>query len=286
MHESSPRRHARTDWPVRRPLLRALVLLPFVVLVCVSASRADMMLIDNFSNPDPSVGYKVLTGASQVHLTQSAPDALGGQRDILVVVDGTATPTSARGQIGLNRVHIVPVNELQLGTNGFLSSVLTAQYNVLSNPNAAAAQLNPLGIASGLDFTAGGNDRFLVRFNYSDATPSAGLQVTVTIRSPGGLESSSTKVVPNTSSVYDLFIAYSTLTGSASITNVESVKFTFNTGHTQNVDFAVQLLGAVPSNIPEPGSGTLMLIALGLLTLSAHGVRRRRTRPAAPTLRS
>ena len=137
-------------------------------------ARAGMVMIDDFSHPDPYQFFLVNenTDPSAV-ITHSSVNALGGQRDTLVSVTGSLTPNSATGVIGLYS----EVNALSIGTNGLSPTVTKLQYsgtNLLNTPTSLVNAHN-LGGGLGIDLTDGGtNDRFLIQFISSDAQPTLG----------------------------------------------------------------------------------------------------------------
>jgi hypothetical protein len=124
----------------------------------------------------------------------------------------------------------------------------------------------------------GKNDHFLLQFLFCDASPTAGLGFTINITSPGG-KSSTTKMelAPNSATTYSESVPFSDLVGNANPNSVDSITFVFNGGLTPNVDYMLQLVGT-GSAVPEPTSGLLMAIALGLVAWPAWGGRRWRSR--------
>jgi hypothetical protein len=228
------------------------------------------MTIDDFTQPDPAHFFVLGSGMNpSTHFTESSSGALGGQRDVLAEVVGAGRPNSIVGLVGQDIDY--QLNAMQVGTNGLAPSVLTLQYSGVNLDLPVG--LNPLALVTGTDLTLGGNDRFWIHFLNCDAQPSAGLDVSVIITSPGGLMSSVLKTAPNSVGAYDFYIPYSSLAGTASIQNVETIKFIFNGTHKiANVDYEIQLLATVP----EPGGGTLMAMALGVIAWAARRVRWRR----------
>ena len=256
-------------WGTRQRVFAPLLA---VLFGCAGVTHGAIMTIDNFSQPDPAHFFVLGSGMNpSMHFTESSIGALGGQRDVLVDVIGQGTPTSIVGLVGQDTHY--HLDAMQVGTNGLAPSVLTLEYNGvnLTIPEG----LNPLAAVTGTDLTLGGNDRFWIHFLSCDAQPTSGLDVNVIITSPGGLMSSVLRTAPNALGAYDFYIPFSGLSGTASIHNVETIKFVFNGNRkTPNVDYEIQLLATVP----EPGSVTLLAIALGVMGWAAHRVRRRRHR--------
>ncbi len=238
-----------------------------------------MLTIDDFTEPNPSVTYFMAVGMNPTkQITQSSSSAIGGQRDMLFQELGQATPYSAVWFIG-DYNPLFP-SQLAVGTSGLAPTIATLQYSGTNALNTPTSLFNAhaLGGGSGIDLTNGGtNDRFLIHFFSSDAKPTTGLDVAVTITSPGG---TSTKLVTvqNSLLAFDVYIPFNQLQGTASTSHVDSITFVFNgANHAPNIDYEVRLLGTV--GVPEPASGTLLMTACGILGLAAYAARRRRRWP-------
>jgi hypothetical protein len=265
---------------ILRGASQALCGLACLVLVMVIGMRATpglgaIIQIDTFATPSPAQFFILGSGSNPTTtISYNSPDVIGGQRDTLVSVIGQGTPTSVVGIIGHDQSY--NMNALQVGTNGLSPTVVTLLYSGLAVQASPAALINAHALASGfgMDLTGGGtNDRFQLHFYSSDARPTVGLDVTVTVTSPDGKLSTATVDAPNSTTAFDLFIPFSKLVGNAVLTNVDSIKFVFNgVRKTPNIDYEVQLLAIVP----EPAATTLMVS--GLLTAAALSVARRRRR--------
>jgi hypothetical protein len=244
------------------------------MLIGITVAQAMPITIDSFADPDPSTFFSLGSGISPSKaFSQLTPSALGGERDSLFQVFGSANSNSIVGLLGFDTSYGIPA--MQIGTAGLSPSVATLQYSGIANSNTATALVNAHDLADGIgiDLTDGGtNDRFELQFYTVDAHPSDGLDVVVTIASPGGLSSSATVIVPNSQTESLIDIPFSQLVGAASITDVDGITFVFNGQRkTANVDFEVQ---SIVATVPEPGGA--VLAAAGALALAVY-VKRRRT---------
>lgn len=251
----------------------------FVMAIAIGMLPAPasgaMIQIDRFIGPNPAQFFILGSGSNpSTTMSYNSADVIGGQRDTLVNVVGQGTPTSVVGIIGHDQSY--NMDALQVGTNGLSPTVVTLLYSGLAVQASPAALINAHALASGfgMDLTGGGtNDRFQIHFYSSDARPTVGLDVAVTVTSPDGKLSTATVDAPNSTTAFDLYIPFTKLVGNAVLTNVDSIKFVFNgVRKTPNVDYEVQLLAVVP----EPAATTL--VVSGLLAAGALSVLRRRQR--------
>jgi hypothetical protein len=251
-------------------------------VACAAPARGAMIQIDAFSSPNAAQFFILGTGSNPTKaMTFNSPSIIGGQRDTLVNVIGQGTPTSVVGIIGHDTSY--NIDAMQIGTNGLAPTVVTLQYTGLADQIAdvALGGASPL-VVGGVDLTGGGgNDRFQIHFFSSDARPTVGLDVAVTITTPGGKLSTAVVDAPNSTTAFDLFIPFSKLVGNASVTDVDSIKFVFNgVRQTPNIDYEIQLVAVVP----EPAS--IVLAACGLSAAMVVGCRRRRRLPTRVTISS
>ena len=224
-------------------------------------AQAGMLLIDNFSKPNPYQFFVVGSGMNPAkELTQSSTGAIGGERDTLVQVVGQAMPSSMVGMIGDYQGNGNDgLSALQVGTDGLARGIVTLQYSGTDTHNTSTSLVNAHGLNGGLgvDLTNGGtNDQFLLEFASSDAQPTVGLDVKITITSPGGKISTVTATAVNSLSVFNMYIPFSGphgLVGTASLSHVDSITFVFNgVNQAPNVDYEVMMLGTVEPTIPTP----------------------------------
>ncbi len=245
---------------------------------------AGLLVIDDFTKPDPSAVIIVPMGVDPTQVvSEPSVGALGGQRDVMFKVYGQSMPNSAVSVIGFDNNY--SVDAFQLGTAGLAPTVLTLQYSGSDQQNTPAALVNAHALAggAGIDLTDGGsNDRFELSFISSDAQPTTGLDVTITITSPeGGLSTLSGTIKNQIGLPFEVFFPFTSLAGNAQLTSVDSVSFVFNGGKmTNNIDFELQMLATSSSQpVPEPAGATLMALAAGGLGLAGLAARRRRKPP-------
>lgn len=260
-------------------LCRRALLASALVALAVPTARGAMIQIDTFSSPSPAQFFILGSGNNpSTTMSYNSPDIIGGEREALVNVIGQGTPTSVVGIIGHDMSY--GIDAMQVGTNGLAPTVVTLTYSSLTTflettPTFEGDSPTTL-IIPGIDLTGGGlNNKFLLHFFSSDAQPTVGLDVAVTITSPLGKVSTATVDAPNSTTAFDLFIPFDKLVGDAVLTQVDSIKFVFNgVRKTANVDYEVQLLAVVP----EPS--TVVLLATGVAGAVVVGGLRRRSRAA------
>jgi hypothetical protein len=234
-------------WPASAGSRSGVVALVAVALSFgVSPARAAPITIDNFAQPDPFAFFAVPAGNNtSLARTDLTSGAIGGQRDSLFQVIGTALGNSAVGVMG----HDVNfnINAFQLGTINPGPTVATLQYSGVG------------GVGLGANLIDGTNDRIQIQFFTSDAQPvPQGLDMVMTITSPGGFTSTLTKDAPNSQSAFACDFPFNQFVGTANLSNVQSIRVVFNgVRQTPNVDFEIRGIIAVP----EPAS--LLTMALG-----------------------
>ena len=226
-----------------------------------ASATTTSISIDDFKQPDPdSLVFLDASHPSQ-QLNQTSIGSVGGVRNISLTVVGPATPNSALGMLGHDTSY--NIDAFELATNGFSPTVATLTYGAA----------NPLGV----DLTSGGsNNSFLLTFYSSDAQPTSGLDLAITVTSPLGGSSTATAIipnhVPNLPGTFDVLVPFSQLSGNAALGNISSVTFVFNgANHTPNIDFELHSLSVVP----EPSSAVLIGFAAAAWGCAAFRLRRR-----------
>ena len=244
---------SRGNSGLAKRLTNAAIMLIAAVLVVAFASSvqfasASTIVIDDFTQPDPYSLFMLGSGMNpSKQLVESSTGAIGGQRNALFNVMGQGQPNSAVGLLGFdpNSAHPFPGPGMQLATNGFSPTVSTLTYGATNN--------------LGVDLTGdGSNNSFMLDFYSSDAQPTTGLDLSITITSPGGKSSTATGIMPNSLSEFQYLVPFSELVGDASLSNVSTIQYVLNgANHTPNIDYEIHALAVVP----EPTSATLMAIA-------------------------
>ena len=253
------------------PRFGAALLLAVALGVCAADARATLIAIDDFALPGSAQFFLVPPGSnSSLQMTEAVNGPIGGQRDMLFHVVGPAAINSATGLVGHDASF--SINALQIGTNGLAPTIATLQYSGPNNANTPTSLVNAhaLGGGAGLDLTGGGtNDRIQIQFISSDAQPTTGLDVALTITSPGGT-STANAVAQNSLAPFSLQIPFTQFSGNADRTHVDSITVTFNgIRQSPNIDFEIQGISAVP----EPAACLLMLI--GGVAFGAGSLTRR-----------
>jgi hypothetical protein len=253
------------------PRFSSALVLAVAVGVCAADARATLIAIDDFALPGSAQFFLVPPGSnSSLQMTHAVSGPIGGQRDMLFHVVGQAAINSASALVGHDPSF--NLNAFQLGTNGLAPTIATLQYSGPNSANTPTALVNAhdLGGGLGLDLTGGGtNDRLQFQFVSSDAQPTTGLDVALTITSPGGT-STANAIVQNSQTPFNLQIPFTQLVGNADWTHVDSITVTFNgVRQTANIDFEIQGISAVP----EPAA--CLTMALGGVLFGAVSLARR-----------
>jgi hypothetical protein len=258
--------------------IRGIAAILVVALAWCGAAQAAPITVDSFAQPDPRAFFMVPAGTNpSLAMAQTAAGALGGQRDSLFQVIGQALVNSANGLLGHDTNF--NINAFQLATINPGPTVATLQYSGTNNGNTATTMANAhnLGGGLGVNLVDGTNDRFQIQFFTCDALPNPlGLDMAITITSPGGLTSTLTKDAPNSQSAFACDFPFSQFVGNADFTHVDSVRVAFNGARqTPNVDFEVRGIIAVP----EPTS--LLTMTLGGAIFGAVQLFNRKRRRSA-----
>jgi hypothetical protein len=251
---------------LRRGRLPASLVVGCAVAIVAGGNSAvattTSISIDDFTQPDPASLFVLDASNPTRQFSQSAGGAIGGVRNSSFAVIGSATPNSALGMLGHDTSF--NIDAFELATNGFSPTVSTLTYGATT----------PLGV----DLNGGGsNNSFLLTFYSSDAQPTTGLDLAITITSPGGGSSTATTIVPNhvpnLPATFDVLVPFSQLSGNASLSDVSSITYVFNgANHTPNIDFELHSLSVVP----EPSGQVLIVFAAAAWGCAAFRLHRRR----------
>jgi hypothetical protein len=222
--------------------LRFGVLCLAAVLIPSYASAATIN-IDNFLLPSPAQFHQLPAGFnSSTTITDVVAGVIGGERETKLQAIGNALPTTASVLIGNQS----GLDALQVATLGLIPVVTTLTYNGVGNAGLGDVDLTD----------SNSNNRIEVRFPGADALPTSGLGITVTVTSNSGSSSASATAF-NQQSPFTVDFLFSSFVGFANLSEVDSIVVQLNTNQTDNVDFEVTGIAAVP----EPGS--CILLALG-----------------------
>jgi len=236
-------------------------------LLLSSAVSAASITIDDFNQPNPEQFYVIaaINADPLLHKTAHA-SILGGERDLLVDVIGSAALTTAAGTVG--------GGVFDFGTSGPVLAML--QYDGVDADQLlpTRALVNNQGLS--VDLTGGGSNNALrLDFDSIDGgPPSTPLSYTITLTSPVAGVATRTGTLAETAGPQTYLIPFASFTPSVNFTfaNVSSITLTLNGGTTQpDSDFRLSLFAAVP----EPHSVALLGIG-GVALLMAARKRNRR----------
>jgi hypothetical protein len=224
---------------------RAFVFLAAIFLLSAATVRADL-IIDQFNTPDDQ-SLKVTTkNPVDTNVTQ-ASSAIGGWRDISL--------HEVAGQPMYVDVFSDPGSGLYFteGTGQAYTIVTWAGADTSSKPQY---DLNA-------NLTSGGDDRFLLNVIGVTGT---GIDVTMTVYSNGGTNSSTTTTPVTVTSTGEIPLLFSSFSGNANLTDVNAIVLELSgVGHAGS-DIA---LSSLTTAAPEPS--TLVLAAMGVVALLGVG---------------
>jgi len=244
---------------LRRVLSTAALGLALSVTATASAAQ---ITIDDFGQPNPEQFYVIAAINADPLLHKTAhPSILGGERDLLVDVIGSAALTAAAGTVG--------GGVLDFGTSGPVLAML--QYDGIDADQLLPTRALVNGQGLSVDLTGGGsNNAFRLDFDSIDGgPPSTPLSYTITLTSPLAGVATRSGTLAETGVPLSYLIPFASFTPSVNFTftNVSSITMTLNGGITQpDTDFRLSLFAAVP----EPHSVALLGIGGVALIFAAR----------------
>lgn len=221
-------------------------------MVAVSDSSfcpdVDDVLIDSFDSPGIPAQFIInLTSLDPTLAKQTAPSAIGGERDLLVDVAGTSTPISAAIELGGGNLNFTTA--VTPGTVG------TLQYDGIDAdiPGPPAALINSQGL--GVDITRGGiNSHIRLDFLRVDGGNATQLDYQVLLTSTGGGTAVATNNVPQSVGPISDFVPFFSFAqaGGFSFQQVTSIEFVFNPMAVARLEFVLDL-ATITTEVPGGG---------------------------------
>jgi len=247
-------------------------LLPAVLLAlvpCTDGLQAAMIMIDDFGAPNPAAVFLIKMGhPNSVPVEQGGlPSIVGGERDVLVSVQGEPSVQSAQMLIG-HEDSLFGRGVFQIATARDPGTVVTLQYD---GEDIDGNELTNSRLLS-LDLTGGGtNTDLVIEFLSVDAPGADGLDLQIRLTSSLGGAAVFDDIVPESMQQQSVFAPYASFntTGEFSFAAIDSIEIEFNRVALTDIDFEI---GSI-STVPEPTAG--LLLALGM---TAAGLPRRRFR--------
>jgi hypothetical protein len=238
-----------------------------LALLTTAVASAAPITIDDFGQPNPEQFYVIAAINADPLLHKTAhPSILGGERDLLVDVVGSAALTTAAGTVG--------GGVLDFGTSGPVLAML--QYDGVDADQLLPTRALVNAQAMSVDLTGGGsNNAFRLDFDSIDGgPPSTPVSYTLTVTSLSPLAGTAvrTGTLAETAVPQSYLIPFASLTPSLnfSFVNVSSITLTLNGGTTQpDTDLRLSLFAAVP----EPHS--VALLGMGGVALLVAARKRR-----------
>lgn len=241
-------------------LVRTWLLGAAAVLLLTGPAKAAI-LIDDFITTQTVSANPVTTVNGSAAL---APEAIGGERDLLVeFVSGFTSLSLASNPFS---------GELLISDSG--ATVKGRSTVIWDGKDGDPKVIDPTGLG-GVDLTVGGNNAFEFNVLFADLVGSVVFRVYDASDATGDTWSEGTLALPGgVFAPVDLFLPFASLTtvgpnGAASLANVGALTMLIDNTTTGSLDVAIGDIYAVP----EPS--TLLLAGLGLVGLV--GLARRRT---------
>ncbi|MEX2189032.1 MAG: PEP-CTERM sorting domain-containing protein [Pirellulales bacterium] len=263
---------------------KTLIALAVLAVALISSpSFAATILIDDFrdANHFPLAesqqgwGIPLFTQVNPFIMehTQQVGTILGSERDVEIRVTTTPKGVAAFGVIGdVDEEDSGTEGEFDFGSSSTARVMATLEYDGLDAGEVAAGSLtNALGLG-GVDFTAGGNNMFLLMFRTVDPAPNkTGIGLRIEVTSAGG-SATWTGTVPESADPFDFTVPFAAFDAQAPLSAATSIRFIFNGNGTPDtaVDFNLKSIAAVP----EPAS--LAMACMGIVVVGGAAWRRRR----------
>ncbi len=261
--------------------LTALALL--AVALFTAPTHAATILIDDFRDanhfplPESQQGWGIpLFTQTNPFIMEHTPQIgtiLGGERDVEIRVTSTPKGVSAFGVIGdVDEEGPGTEGEFDFGSSSTARVMATLEYDGLDVGEVAAGSLtNALGLG-GIDFTAMGNNSFMLVFRSVDPAPNqTGIGLRIEVTSAGG-PATYVGAIPESANESEFFVPFAAFDAQAPLAAATSIRFIFNGNGTPDtaVDFNLKSIAAVP----EPA--TLAMACMGIVIMGASVRRRRR----------
>ncbi len=212
---------------------------------------SGVSLIDNFSDPNPAATYFISAFNTNPTLlvlpATPSPGILGGYRDVLVQVLGTASSNSAAGYVGTNGA--LGTFDLQTSTAG-PGTEATLQYSGSNTDHLSGGNLTN-AMALNDDLTNGGVNKG-IKFDFDFLQlPATTMDAEIYLTTTTGNEEFTGNIPANAGpptafSYFAPFSSFVTTSGTPDLTHVTSVKVVFNSAGTPDVDLELNSIEASP----------------------------------------
>lgn len=237
---------------IHAKLLTSCVLV-WLLVVCCPSVQAEF-IVDDFAAPDPSVVRAISLIDPNPSLVETADaSVMGGERDVLLTVVGSASPISFIGEIGggsLQFASSIPGTTAVLQYDGLDADPLGPPASLVNSESVGGLNLGLLGSIIALEFS---------RIDGGSAL-ATGLEIEV--HSTAGSSSLST-LIPD-SGVPTVFTVPMTDFSDVSVfADVTSMEVRLNPAGTPDVDFQLDTIKVIGPPVPEP-STALLLATFGL----------------------